>query len=399
MPAKNYKSLEEIKQYLLEQSKKENEINEKDVIDIATKNHLSEDEEEDLFNWIQENDEILMSGENEEDELDEEEDLFNWIQENDEILISGEEDELDEEDEDEDEDEEEDDSEETSSQVERKKSFDSMKAYLQEIGAVDRLTPEEEIEIGRRAAQGDPEAKEIMINANLRLVVAMARKFLNRGLSYQDLIQEGNIGLMRAVEKFDPDKGFRFSTYATWWIRQSLTRAIADQSRDIRIPVHTTEQIYKIKKIQRELFQEFNREPTPEEIAEKIPGMDAVKVTDLLSVSQDTISLESPTGDEEDSTLGDFIKDDSIKGPEDVFKSEALKDQIDKVLKELPEREEAIVRMRFGLDGTGTVKTLDEVGKIYGITKERVRQIENKAMRRLKMIIKTKEEYTDLDEE
>lgn len=374
MPAKNYKSLEEIKQYLLEQSKKENEINEKDVIDIATKNHLSEDEEEDLFNWIQENDEILMSGENEEDELDEE-------------------------DEDEDEDEEEDDSEETSSQVERKKSFDSMKAYLQEIGAVDRLTPEEEIEIGRRAAQGDPEAKEIMINANLRLVVAMARKFLNRGLSYQDLIQEGNIGLMRAVEKFDPDKGFRFSTYATWWIRQSLTRAIADQSRDIRIPVHTTEQIYKIKKIQRELFQEFNREPTPEEIAEKIPGMDAVKVTDLLSVSQDTISLESPTGDEEDSTLGDFIKDDSIKGPEDVFKSEALKDQIDKVLKELPEREEAIVRMRFGLDGTGTVKTLDEVGKIYGITKERVRQIENKAMRRLKMIIKTKEEYTDLDEE
>lgn len=375
MPAKNYKSLEEIKQYLLEQSKKENEINEKDVIDIATKNHLSEDEEEDLFNWIQENDEILMSGEDEEDELDEED-----------------------EDEDEEEDEEED-SEETSSQVERKKSFDSMKAYLQEIGAVDRLSPEEEIEIGRRAAQGDPEAKEIMINANLRLVVAMARKFLNRGLSYQDLIQEGNIGLMRAVEKFDPDKGFRFSTYATWWIRQSLTRAIADQSRDIRIPVHTTEQIYKIKKIQRELFQEFNREPTPEEIAEKIPGMDAAKVTDLLSVSQDTISLESPTGDEEDSTLGDFIKDDSIKGPEDVFKSEALKDQIDKVLKELPEREEAIVRMRFGLDGTGTVKTLDEVGKIYGITKERVRQIENKAMRRLKMIIKTKEEYTDLDEE
>lgn len=375
MPAKNYKSLEEIKQYLLEQSKKENEINEKDVIDIATKNHLSEDEEEDLFNWIQENDEILMSGEDEEDELDEED-----------------------EDEDEEDDEEED-SEETSSQVERKKSFDSMKAYLQEIGAVDRLSPEEEIEIGRRAAQGDPEAKEIMINANLRLVVAMARKFLNRGLSYQDLIQEGNIGLMRAVEKFDPDKGFRFSTYATWWIRQSLTRAIADQSRDIRIPVHTTEQIYKIKKIQRELFQEFNREPTPEEIAEKIPGMDAAKVTDLLSVSQDTISLESPTGDEEDSTLGDFIKDDSIKGPEDVFKSEALKDQIDKVLKELPEREEAIVRMRFGLDGTGTVKTLDEVGKIYGITKERVRQIENKAMRRLKMIIKTKEEYTDLDEE
>ncbi len=261
-----------------------------------------------------------------------------------------------------------------------------------------RLTPEEELEVARRVVKGDQEAKETMINANLRLVVSMARDYVNRGLSYQDLIQEGNMGLMKAVEKFDPEKGFRFSTYATWWIRQSMSRAIADQSRDIRIPVHTTEQIYKIKKVQRELFQELNREPTNKEIAKKIPGMDEAKVADLLAVSMDTVSLETPTGEEEDSTLGDFIKDESMMGPEEAFQSELLKEQVDKMLKELPDREEAIVRMRFGLDGTGNIKTLEEVGKIYGVTKERVRQIESKAIRRLKQLIKTKEEYTDLDE-
>lgn len=375
MPEKKM-SLDDIKKYFLKESKNKNSISEKEVMDIAVKNHLSEEEQDELFNWIQDSDDILMDS--------------------DEDLLEDEEEESEEEAEEDDVD---DDEEETEEVVDRKKSSDSMKAYLQEIGAVKRLTPEEEVEIGRRAAQGDKEAKEQMINANLRLVVAMARNYVNRGLSYQDLIQEGNMGLMRAVEKFDPDKGFRFSTYATWWIRQSMTRAIADQSRDIRIPVHTTEQIYKIKKVQRELFQELNREPTAAEIAEKIPGMDASKVTDLLSVSMDTVSLESPTGDEEDATLGDFIKDDKVKGPEDAIQSEALREQVDKILKELPEREEEIVRMRFGLDGTGDVKTLDEVGKIYGVTKERVRQIEGKAIRRLKQLIRTKEEYTDLNEE
>lgn len=374
MPEKKM-NLSEIKEFLLKKAKNGNSISEKEVMDVAVKNHLSEDEQEELFNWIQDSDDILLDTE----EVDFEEES---------------------EEEEEEAEEEQDDSEETEENViEQKKSSDSMKAYLQEIGAVKRLTPEEEIEIGRRAAQGDKDAKEQMINANLRLVVAMARNYVNRGLSYQDLIQEGNMGLMRAVEKFDPEKGFRFSTYATWWIRQSMTRAIADQSRDIRIPVHTTEQIYKIKKIQRELLQELNREPSPDEIAAKIPGMDAAKVQDLLTVSMDTVSLESPTGDEDDTTLGDFIKDDSIKGPEDAFQSEVLKEQVDKILKELPEREEEIVRMRFGLDGTGDVKTLDEVGKIYGVTKERVRQIEGKAIRRLKQLIRTKDEYTDLNEE
>ncbi len=372
MPTKKYKTLDEIKRELLEKSKKGEEITDKEVMDLAVKNHLSENEEEELFNWMQESDDILLSSEDllddeEEEELEEDESE----EENDDVV----------------------------EETDHKKSSDSMKAYLQEIGAVARLTPEEELEVARRVVQGDAEAKETMINANLRLVVSMARNYVNRGLSYQDLIQEGNMGLMKAVEKFDPEKGFRFSTYATWWIRQSMTRALADQSRGIRLPVHTTEQIYKIKKVQRQLLQELNREPTNAEIAEKIPEMDEEKVRDLLSVSMDTISLEAPTGDEDDATLGDFIRDDSIQSPEDAFQSEALREQVNKMLKELPEREEAIVRMRFGLDGTGNVKTLEEVGKIYGITKERVRQIEGKAIRRLKHVISTKQEYKDIEEE
>lgn len=363
MPEKKYKSLEQLKQYFLEQSKKGNEISEKDVLDTSVKNHLSEEDEDALFNWIQENDEILLTSNTDtidEDEVDEDED--------EELL-------------------------------DRKKSNDSIRAYLQEIGAVKRISPEEEVILAKKVQQGDEKAKEKMINANLRLVVSMARDYMNRGLSYQDLIQEGNMGLMRAVEKFDPEKGFRFSTYATWWIRQSMTRAIADQSRDIRIPVHTTEMIYKIKKVQRDLFQKLNREPTPEEIVKQIPELSVEKLNALLTVAMDTISLESPTGDEDESTLSDFIKDDSIQSPEDIFRNEELKEQVNQILKELPEREENIIRMRFGLDGTDTIKTLDEVGKIYGVTKERARQIEGKAIRRLKQMIQTNKKYRDLSEE
>lgn len=367
MPEKKYKSLEELKQYFLAKSKKENEIDAKEILDTAVKNHLSEEDSDALFNWLQDNDDILIAGDAEDTEdLEDEEDV-------------------------------EEDSEEVAQDI--KKSNDSIKAYLQEIGAVKRISAEEEVELAHRVMKGDEKAKEKMINANLRLVVSIARDFMNRGLSFQDLIQEGNMGLMRAVEKFDPDKGFRFSTYATWWIRQSMTRAIADQSRDIRIPVHTTETIYKIRKIQRQLTQQLDREPTIKEIAAKLPGLSEEKITELLNVAMDTISLETPTGDEDDSTLSDFIKDDSIQTPEDIFRSEALKEQIDHILKELPPREEQIVRMRFGLDGTGTIKTLDEVGKIYGVTKERVRQIESKAMRRMKQLIITNKNYKDLSED
>ncbi len=275
---------------------------------------------------------------------------------------------------------------------------DPVRMYLREIGRIPLLTYDQELELAEKVLQGDEEAKQKLAESNLRLVVSIAKKYVGRGMLLLDLIQEGNMGLIKAVEKFDYTKGFKFSTYATWWIRQAITRAIADQARTIRIPVHMVETINKLIRTSRHLLQQLGREPTPEEIAKEME-IPVEKVMEIQKIAQDPVSLETPIGEEDDSHLGDFIKDDSIKGPEDVFKSEVLKDQIDKVLKELPEREEAIVRMRFGLDGTGTVKTLDEVGKIYGITKERVRQIENKAMRRLKMIIKTKEEYTDLDEE
>ena len=354
MPAKNYKSLEEIKQYLLEQSKKENEINEKDVIDIATKNHLSEDEEEDLFNWIQENDEIL---------------------------ISGEEDELDEDDEGEDEEDEEDDSEDTSSQVDRKKSFDSMKAYLQEIGAVDRLTPEEEIEIGRRAAQGDPEAKEIMINANLRLVVAMARKFLNRGLSYQDLIQEGNIGLMRAVEKFDPDKGFRFSTYATWWIRQSILQALAEQSRIVRLPLNQVGSLNKINKAFARFEQEHERTPSPEELANELE-LPKEKVTDTLRVAGRHVSVDAPFADGEDNSLLDVLVNPDSPNADRGLINESLSTEVDRALETLTERERDIIKYFFGI-GCSEM-TLEEIGEKFDLTRERVRQIKEKAIRRLR---------------
>lgn len=368
-------NLEEIKQYFEKQAKENKEISEKEIMDVAVKNHLSEDEEEELFDWIQSNDDILLNDEENDDLLD-----------NDEIIDE------EEQEEDESEDEEE-------STGIKKKSSDSIKAYLQEIGAINRLTPEEEIETARLVQKGDQQAKERMINANLRLVVSMAKEYVNRGLSFQDLIQEGNMGLMRAVEKFDPEKGFRFSTYATWWIRQSLTRAIADYSRNIRIPVHTTEQINKIKRVQRELSQQLDREPTNEEIADKIPGMSREKVEDLLTVAQDTLSLETPGGDDEDATLGDFLADKNIKNPEDMLRDEAIKELVDQMIDELPDRERDIVAKRFGLDGNNRIFTLDEIGKLYGVSKERIRQLESKAIRRLKFLIENNKEYKDLNED
>lgn len=369
-------NLEQIKQHFEKLAKENKEISEKEIMDVAVKNHLSEEDEEDLFNWIQSNDDILLSDDGNDDLLEDDE------------ALEDEEESLDESE----------DNEEDTSVGEKKKSSDSIKAYLQEIGSIPRLTPEEEVQTARLVQKGDPEAKERMINANLRLVVSMAKDYVNRGLSFQDLIQEGNMGLMRAVEKFDPEKGFRFSTYATWWIRQSLTRAIADYSRNIRIPVHTTEQINKIKRVQRELAQQLDREPTSEEIAEKIEGMSREKVDELLTFAQDTLSLETPSNDEEDTTLGDFLADTRMGSPEEVFHSAQIREQVDQIVNELEGRDRDIVIKRFGLDGNNKVYTLDEIGKMYGVSKERVRQIESKAIRKLKFLIENNKDYKDLNE-
>ena len=261
---------------------------------------------------------------------------------------------------------------------------DSVAHYMKKIGRIPLLTPQEEYETAKAVSEGDQKAKEKLIDSNLRLVVSIARDYLNRGLSMQDLIQEGNIGLMRAVEKFDYSRGFRFSTYATWWIRQSMTRAIADQSRDIRLPVHMNDQVVKVRRAQRSLVQELHREPTTKEIAEKLGnGMTEENVSQILQVSQATVSLETPAGDEDDSTLADFIEDKSTLDPIEYANHELLKERIREILRELPEREAGILRMRYGLDD-GVPKTLEEVGAVYNVTRERVRQLEQRALRRLK---------------
>ncbi len=275
-------------------------------------------------------------------------------------------------------------------------SSDSVKVYLKEIGSIPLLTAEQEYETAKKVAEGDPEAKDRLISSNLRLVVAIAKDYADRGLSFQDLIQEGNIGLMHAVEKFDYSRGFRFSTYATWWIRQSMARAIADQSRDIRIPVHMTEQIMRINRAHRRLMQELDREPTAEEIAAAVDGMTPEKVVEIQRIALDPVSLETPAGDEESSLLMDFIQDTSAVDPAKHANDNVLKEQMDLLLKELPEREEKIVRMRFGLDGSGRPKTLEEVGRECNVTRERIRQIESKALRRLHRSLEKNKDLRDL---
>ncbi len=260
-------------------------------------------------------------------------------------------------------------------------STDAVNLYLHEIGQIPLLTAEEERTAAQKAQAGDREAMDLLTSSNLRLVVSIARNYMNRGLALPDLIQEGNIGLMHAVEKFDWTKGFRFSTYATWWIRQAMIRAIGEQSRYIRLPVHLNEKLMKINKVRSRLTQELDREPDAEEIAEEIPGMDAARVAELLRLSQETVSLETPVGDD-DSTLSDFVPDESVKSPEEHMNAQYRREEVEELLKELPEREQEILRMRFGLDGQDP-QTLEEVGKKYGVTKERVRQLENKAIRNL----------------
>ena len=260
---------------------------------------------------------------------------------------------------------------------------DPVKMYLKEIGRVDLLTHEQEIELAKRILEGDEQAKKELAAANLRLVVSIAKRYVGRGMLFLDLIQEGNMGLIKAVEKFDYTKGFKFSTYATWWIRQAITRAIADQARTIRIPVHMVETINKLTRIQRQLVQELGREPTAEEIAEKMDGMTPAKVREIQKISLEPVSLETPIGEEDDSHLGDFIEDEGAMSPDDYASNELLKDELNEVLLELTDREEKVLRLRFGLDD-GRTRTLEEVGKEFNVTRERIRQIEAKALRKLK---------------
>lgn len=259
---------------------------------------------------------------------------------------------------------------------------DPVRMYLKEIGKISLLSLDEETELSKKIAEGDEMAKNRLAESNLRLVVSIAKRYVGRGMLFLDLIQEGNIGLMKAVEKFDATKGYKFSTYATWWIRQAITRAIADQARTIRVPVHMVETINKLSRFQRQLTLELNREPTDEELAEKM-NMSPEKIREVIKIAQDPVSLETPIGEEEDSHLGDFVPDESNMSPEDFTVHEMLKEEISDVLLTLTEREEQVLRLRFGLDD-GSSKTLEEVGQMFGVTRERIRQIEAKALRKLR---------------
>jgi len=259
---------------------------------------------------------------------------------------------------------------------------DPVRMYLKEIGKVPLLSAEEEIELAKRMEEGDEDAKKRLAEANLRLVVSIAKRYVGRGMLFLDLIQEGNLGLIKAVEKFDYRKGYKFSTYATWWIRQAITRAIADQARTIRIPVHMVETINKLIRVSRQLLQELGREPTPEEIAEEM-SLPVERVREILKISQEPVSLETPIGEEEDSHLGDFIQDENVPVPADAAAFTLLKEQLVEVLGTLTEREQKVLRLRFGLDD-GRARTLEEVGKEFNVTRERIRQIEAKALRKLR---------------
>jgi len=259
---------------------------------------------------------------------------------------------------------------------------DPVRMYLKEIGKVNLLTTEEEIELAMRMTAGDEEAKQQMAEANLRLVVSIAKRYVGRGMLFLDLIQEGNLGLIKAVEKFDYTKGYKFSTYATWWIRQAITRAIADQARTIRIPVHMVETINKVMRISRQLLQELGHDPTPEEIAEDM-GMPVEKVREILKIAQEPVSLETPIGEEEDSHLGDFIPDEDASEPAEAASFTLLKEQLSDVLGTLTPREEKVLRLRFGIED-GRTRTLEEVGREFSVTRERIRQIEAKALRKLR---------------
>lgn len=387
-----FTSLDEAKEFLLKSKEQNADVSQKQFLDAVSALNLDDDTLGDLYNWIDENMIEFIDG----DELDE--DDLNEDDLNDEDL------------------DEEDSIAEEISQLEKTfanashaKINDPVKMYLKEIGQIPLLDPKEEPIIARQIQEGEQakediknpdlseeekkklakiiadgeEAKQTLISSNLRLVVSIAKKYVGRGMLFLDLIQEGNCGLIKAVEKFDYTKGFKFSTYATWWIRQSITRAIADQARTIRIPVHMVETINKLTRIQRQLVQDLGRDPMPEEIAEKMENISAEKVREIQKIALDPVSLETPIGEEDDSHLGDFIEDKDTLSPDDYTNNQLLKDEINAVLQGLTEREEKVLRLRFGLLD-GRTRTLEEVGKEFNVTRERIRQIEAKALRKLK---------------
>ena len=383
MSGKKVKTIEEIKNELLEKTEKCEQITQDEVMKQLEDLNLTDDQQDSFMEWARDNGVIM------------EEELAEEILEEDEVLID---DELSNSDSDGEDisipdyssvDEQDEEKYKEYADLSSGKVYDNVKIYLKSIGKVPLLKTEQEKEIAKRIQAGDQDAKDELIEANLRLVVAIAKKYVGRGLQFLDLIQEGNLGLVKAVDKFDYTKGFKFSTYATWWIRQAITRAIADQARTIRIPVHMVETINKLTRVQRQLVQELDREPTAEEIAERLGNISAEKVREIQKISMEPVSMETPIGEEDDSHLGDFIEDKHALSPDEYATNELLKDEINNVLMMLTERERKVIQLRFGLID-GRARTLEEVGKVFGVTRERIRQIEAKALRKLKHPTKSK---------